>query len=47
MTLIKKMPTKELLEDFIRGMSEEGDHTYFDTNKGIFVNPHEIIVKKK
>ena len=36
--LIKKMPTKELLEDFILHMDGKGDGTYFDTKKGEFIN---------
>jgi hypothetical protein len=42
--MIKKMPTRELLEDFLKSLHGEGDGTYFDTKKGEFINP---IVKKK
>jgi len=42
--MIKKMPTQELLEDFLKGLHGEGDGTYFDLEKGIFVNPNQ---KKK
>jgi hypothetical protein len=41
---IKIMPTKELLEDFLKGLHGEGDGTYFDIKKGEFISPS---VKKK
>lgn len=41
---IKKMPSKELLEDFLLNMDGKGNGTYFDTKKGIFINPN---LKKK
>jgi hypothetical protein len=43
-TIIKKMPSKELLDRFLRGMTDHSIHVYFDTIKGEFVDD---IVKKK
>lgn len=39
---IKKMPTKELLEDFLRGLDGKGNGTYFDSIKGEFINPRKL-----
>jgi hypothetical protein len=36
--ILKKMPTKELLERFLRGMTDHSIHVYFDTIKGEFVD---------
>jgi hypothetical protein len=40
--MIKKMPSKELLERFLRGMTDHSIHAYFDTIKGKFVDDHYI-----
>ena len=40
MALIKKMPTKELLEDLLKGQSGKGDGAWFDFEKGEFINPN-------
>jgi len=37
-TIIKKMPSKELLDRFLRGMTDHSIHVYFDTIKGKFVD---------
>jgi hypothetical protein len=36
--MIKKMPSKELLDRFVRGMTDHSIHVYFDTIKGKFVD---------
>jgi hypothetical protein len=37
-TIIKKMPSKELLDRFLRGMTDHSIRVYFDTIKGKFVD---------
>lgn len=46
-TIIKKMPTKEVLEDFVRSMHEHTCGAYFDLEKGMFVGGKKNNVKKK
>lgn len=36
--LLKKMPSKELLDRFVRGFNDHTIHVYFDTIKGEFVD---------
>ena len=36
--LLKKMPSKELLDKFVRGMTDHSIQVYFDTIKGEFVD---------
>jgi len=44
--LIKKMPTRELLEKFVQHLGGAGS-VYFDTEKGEFVDADKRNVKKK
>ena len=45
--LLKKMPSKKLLDRFIRGFEDHTIHVYFDTIKGEFVDDRPNNVKKK
>ena len=42
---IKRMPTKKMLEDFVKG-SSEGVRVYFDVEKGIFKRISNYVIRR-